>query len=308
MSVVLQNNPKRTWADIIQQDEDIEQIILPPSTTSHKGDGLLETISYRSERQPHTKKSKYYKATELSRNVKVQKRIPKAALRRKGIEKFGDCKGQKPGYLERGITEQCPEPVKFEWEHERQEEDVDLAFEIGICIPPTDRLFREIIGNKKFQDERKKDKKTGQKFGKFRKTAPKGPDLTQMESTPCIRLFDLPKNTTFDDVKSLLRQFYSTKITLPRDRENPGWNRGFAFITFNSEEVALRAIETLNGHPYGMNILHAAWSRNYANFKKADPETQRKVVENTVGSDYSLHGAPIRGGPRKFINSKKGKY
>lgn len=308
MSVMLQN-PKRTWADIIQQDEDIEQMILPPPTTSHKEDGTFETVSYKCHENPNTKKPKYYKMTEVSKNVKVEKRIPKAALRRKGIEKFGDCKGQKPGYLERGITEQCPEPVKFEWEHERQEQDDDNTLRdlFGSKVSQSDELVQQIIGSKQFEDEPEADKKPRQKFTPGRRIAHNCPDFTQMESTPCIRLFDLPRNTTFDDLRCLLRQFYSTNIKLPRDRDYPGCNRGFAFITFNSEEFALRAMETLNGHPYGMNILHAEWSRNYANFKKADPETQRKVIESKLGSDYSLHAAPSRGRPRKFINSKKGK-
>ena len=66
--------------------------------------------------------------------------------------------------------------------------------------------------------------------------------------------------------------FRSKRIKLPRDQLQQDQNRGFAFVTFDSYSDAKEAKERLHGHPYGTNILHCEWSRNYLNFLKANPE------------------------------------
>jgi len=113
-------------------------------------------------------------------------------------------------------------------------------------------------------------------------------DTTEMENTPTIRLLDIPTDTQFHDLLDLVRDFHSLKIRLPRDQDYPDGrsrNRGFAFITFSSHEDAERAKYVLDGHAYGTNILHAEWSRKYANFMKASPERE-DILNDEQDPDY----------------------
>lgn len=293
--------PNPTWASIIQNDEEVDQVILPRPSVIQKGAGITETISYKSEEDPATGRTKYYKATECSRTITVRRRISKAALRRQGLEKFGECNGQKSGELERGITEQCREPVLFEWEHERQEddEDEDNVFARIVNRSQQETLLSEIIPDFMRQEKTESQKKRRPISSRFGRRLP---NVTEMEDTPTIRLLDIPRNTTFQDLLDLVKGFHSRRIKLPRDHECPDHkNRGFAFITFDSHDAAERAKKALNGHPYGTNILHAEWSRNYANYMNADAETKRKVA----GSGDSMFGGGRPGGRPRFTNSKK---
>jgi len=296
--------PNPTWASIIQNDEEVDQIILPRPTVIQKGAGITETISYKSEEDPKSGRTKYFKATECSRTITVRRRISKAAVRRQGIEKFGDCKGQKTGELERGISEQCREPVLFEWEHERQldDEEEDNVFARIVNRSIQDELISQIIPDALRVPEKDQSQKKRRPMSRYARGG-KMPNVTEMEDTPTIRLLDIPRNTTFQDLLDLVKGFHSRRIKLPRDHECPDHkNRGFAFITFDTHEAAERAKTALNGHPYGTNILHAEWSRNYANYMNADPETKRKVA----GSGDSMFGGGRPGGGRpRFTNSKK---
>lgn len=222
------------------------------------------------------------------------------------MEKFGDCNGQKPGELERGITEQCREPVIFEWEHEKQDDDEeeDNVFARMMNRSQQETLLQEIIPEflRKEQQEPKKIRRTI--GGRYSRGGRGPPDVTEMEDTPTIRLLDIPTNTTFQDLLDLVKGFHSRRIKLPRDHDQPdNRNRGFAFITFDSHKDAERAKHTLNGHAYGTNILHAEWSRNYANFMKADEETKRKVAGS--GDGYRSFGSSRPAGRPRFTNSKK---
>jgi len=107
-------------------------------------------------------------------------------------------------------------------------------------------------------------------------------DTTEMEDTPTIRLLDIPRLTTFHELLDLCRSFRSSKIKLPRDLDYPkgSRNRGFAFIKFNSHADAEYAKNTLNGHAYGTNILHAEWSRKYKNYMDTSPEVEEKYEQN----------------------------
>lgn len=129
-----------------------------------------------------------------------------------------------------------------------------------------------------------------------------------MESTPTIRILDIPTNTTFQDLLQLVSIFHSKRIKLPRDQEGQAENRGFAFVTFDSHDDALRAKETLNKHAYGTNILHAEWSRNYLNYLNASEE-EKRALDAREGTNSYGGGRDFgrRRGPQKFFDSSKGK-
>jgi len=301
--------PNPTWASIIQNDEDVQGdiVFLPQPKTVEKGAGIFETITYKKV-EDDSGGVKYYRATECSRTITVKRRISKIAKLREGIPKFGECQGQKVGETERGITDVCPEPVLFEWEHEKADDDDDEDENVFASLMKNrseqEELISQIIPDHLRVD--KNDVKKVRRSG-FR-TRRERADTTEMEDTPTIRLLDIPRLTTFHDLLDLCRSFRSSKIKLPRDHDYPDGthNRGFAFITFNSHDDAEHAKNTLNGHAYGTNILHAEWSRNYKNFMDASPEVQASVRMSGSGG---FGGGPgigsRRGGRPRFTNSKK---
>lgn len=297
--------PNPTWASIIQNEEEVQGdiVFLPQPQTIQKGAGIFETILYKKEEDEITGSVKYLKATECSRTITVRRRISKLAKKRENVPKFGECFNQKVGETERGITDVCPEPVLFEWEHEKVDDDDDEVdvFSQFIKRPQQEILLSEIIPVHLRQDksETAKPKRMADRYGRYGRR----PDTTEMEDTPTIRLLDIPTNTQFHDLLDLVRVFHSLKIKLPRDHDysDGSRNRGFAFITFSSHVDAERAKEALHGHAYGTNILHAEWSRNYANYMKAAPEVQAAHSSSGMGG---FGGGRPRGRPR-FTNSKK---
>lgn len=299
--------PNPTWASIIQNDEEVQGdiVFLPQPQTVQKGAGIFETITY-AKKEDESGNVKYYRATECSRTITVRRRISKRAKQREGIPKFGECLNQKIGEAERGITDVCPEPVLFEWEHEKVEDDEedDTIFASIMKRSQQETLLQEIIPEHLRQDksEQKKVRRPADRYGRYGRRA----DTTEMEDTPTIRLLDIPTNTQFHDLLDLVRVFHSLKIKLPRDQDYPDGsrNRGFAFITFSSHEDAERAKNALDGHAYGTNILHAEWSRNYANFMKASAEVQASVRASSSGFGGGIGSR--RGGRPRFTNSKKG--
>jgi cold-inducible RNA-binding protein len=66
---------------------------------------------------------------------------------------------------------------------------------------------------------------------------------------------NLDFNTTRDEVESLFAQAGTVRdVFLPMDRET-GRPRGFAFVEYESEEDAAKAIERFNGHELGGRAL-----------------------------------------------------
>lgn len=119
---------------------------------------------------------------------------------------------------------------------------------------------------------------------------------------------DIPRSTSFEDLRALVNGFHSKRIKLPRDQADQDQNRGFAFVTFATHQDAKRAKETLHGHAYGTNILHCEWSRNYLNYLNANPEIKAALEKGE--SMYSIGRSSAGPGSRrpKFINSKKAAY
>src|SRR5216684_6490265 len=66
---------------------------------------------------------------------------------------------------------------------------------------------------------------------------------------------NLDFNTTRDEVEALFSQVGTVRdVLLPTDRES-GRPRGFAFVEFESDEDAAKAIEKFNGHDLGGRAL-----------------------------------------------------
>jgi len=262
---------QQSWADIC--DNDIDTVLLPPPIEKIEN-GIKTTIFFRTEDQEDGSK-KYFKVTETSRIINVQKRTSKKAKTRRGIPKFGDCEGVPPG-AEKGITVRSRELVEFEWENDNQDDG-----------PEEEDVINDIFRNQRTEQDNLIKKlvpehmRVNEKKAETRKVLPRGRGdrrriSTDIEDTPTIRISDLPRTTTFHDLLELVQGFRSSRIKLPRDPTGEHENRGFAFVAFNTHEHAERAKNAINNHPYGTNILHCEWSRNYLNYLDQNPIEKRK--------------------------------
>lgn len=277
------------WADICD-NEDQPVVIMPP-TTEKIENGIKTTTYYKEKVDENTGQTTYVKVVECSRLLLVRRRISRKAKLRRGIPKFGVCEGKPPG-PERGISVQSPDPILFEWEHERKDDDEEEEVSLLKMLKKNeqDALIQDIIPEHILKGESQGPKK---KANKSLSHMDRRND--EFEDTPTIRILDIPRQTTFADLRELVRRFHSQRIKLPRDQNSENENRGFAFVTFDSHSDAEKAKDALNGHAYGTNILHCEWSRNYVNYLNANPAIKERMSSGLVR----------RAGRPRFMNSKK---
>lgn len=294
--------PKRNnWATFLDGDEDGatdgDLVILPPSTERTQ-DGIKTITQYKEEVNEENGEVKYFEVIESYHLMKVKRRISKHAKKRKNLPKFGKCADVGAG-PEKGITTRCPEHIPVEWEQEKEAEQVedDPLNKMFNSKTKAGAILVELAGNEVIQQEKKQQitVKKVEPMGRFGGRKPYSSNTEDMEETPTIRILDIPRNTSFQDLLQLVSGFRSKRIKLPRDQLQQDQNRGFAFVTFDSYSDAKQAKERLHGHPYGTNILHCEWSRNYLNFLKANPEIQKALESGNASF--------ARRGPSRFFNS-----
>lgn len=254
---------KINWFNIVNTGKENKNnyTFFPPPQVILENE-MKTQIEYKCEINRITGKEVFKKYIRSSRCKNVQKKISKASIERKSnLIKFGFCKKQLLGKIERGVTTPCPDEIFFEWEHEKQKEK-NVTSKKLIQKNQQNILLKELVPKFRRETGKKIQKQEQDKSQKFQNS-------DEIEETPTIRILDLPRNASFDDIRILVHSFKSKHIKLPRDNENSKHNnRGYAFITFDNHLQAEYALKSLNGHGYGTNILHVEWSRNYLNFIK----------------------------------------
>jgi len=284
---------RASWAKIANNENSGEEVIILPAPTESVH-GNIKTVTQFRQETDEKGETKYYRVVDCYEMVPVRKRISKNAILRRNLPKFGRCADVGPG-PEKGITTPCPDFIPIEWvgDGEEDEEENDNPMADLFKKSETQTLFESFLP-KHLVDQTKKQAAGTKKlapnpFGprKFRSTE-------EMEDTPTIRILDIPRSATFQDLLTLVSGFRSKRIKLPRDQMNTDHNRGFAFVTFDEYRDAKVAKNTLHGHAYGTNILHCEWSRNYLNYLKANPGVQKKLETGNTRSTR-----------RRFINSSR---
>jgi len=304
------------WADIAKQTElgrnDI--ILLPKPFIVKEQNGTITKYEFRKKIiDEQTKEFKYVKVIQKTKITKVRRRISKKSLQRRNLPKFGQCNGVKHGDMEKGITLRQVDDIRVEWNCDKRDKDDDDPGPVFKGYEP-DKLLKEILSD----SQRKRISGPKQIFSSRKNTLNSHSSRSsEIEKLPTIRILDLPRETSFHDIRDLVRGFNSKKIKLPKDNnrrpdavDGVEYNRGFAFVQFSCEEDAIHAMEGLNKYPYGTNILHVEWSRNYQNYKqqlKNNPElaelegfasTKRKRFTNSA-----MTGGRAKGGQFKKLQN-----
>lgn len=103
---------KMNWGDVSDEEYDLdtdEVAFLPAPKAELGSDGTCTTTRYRRDEEGNV-----LKTVTTVRSKKVTHRVAEAAIKRRGLAKFGDC-GGKPRGTEKGITSVCYDPVTFEY-------------------------------------------------------------------------------------------------------------------------------------------------------------------------------------------------
>jgi len=292
------------WADLYYEDQDVAAPILIPPPKEWRKDGFHHIEEILPVKDEKGRLTGYKKVHRVSRKQLVKRRISKQAQRRKElrnhkfINKDGKQINVEPG-PEKGITEQDQgAEVFFEFSHEQNSDSEDEYAVVNRVLNKnqTTVMMSSIIDLPNVAGANKTQQKRRERQPNQRSMH------TEFDDKPTIRIMEIERDATYDDIKALIRPFDSSaKIKLPKERDpeqrrrgekpsNDAPNRGFAFVTFSSHSIAERAKKELHGHPYGNLILHVEWSRNYKNYMKEHKLDPSKK-------------APTR--RTRFINSKK---
>ena len=76
-----------------------------------------------------------------------------------------------------------------------------------------------------------------------------------------IRISNLDENATSDDLRDLFESFGRVKNVRVISDRNTGLSRGFGYVDFEDETCAQAAMDKLQGHAYGHQILGLGWAK-----------------------------------------------
>jgi len=86
-------------------------------------------------------------------------------------------------------------------------------------------------------------------------------DRESSEAEYKVRITNLPEEATKADIENLCDKVAPVKNSFVKTTYQ-GNNTGFAFVTFYSEEDALKVCQKLNDHRYGYCVLHVEMAKN----------------------------------------------
>lgn len=245
---------KLNWGDVEDDEDDNaggdDMAFLPPNKEEIAQDGVRTLTSYKKD-----EKGDIIKMVQKTRKVTSRKRISVAAIKRRQLKKFGECKN-KPRGVEAGITFVAIEPLEFEWlgeAHEANEDDLEQKSEDVI------KLERQLNNINKSGTSRNKlaawNLKNRSNLGQDASTSgaalgignrPGGPRSnvyvplgrrgggrgSDDEEEYTIVITNLPEETTRDDIKAMLGACVNSYGRPVRERGIWGFERETNTVRF----------------------------------------------------------------------------
>lgn len=231
------------------------------------------------------------KVTKFIRKLKLIKKTVKinpAVLRRRKLEKFGDCAGLPPG-PEPGITTNSTDIVSLTLrcrKKDEKEEEEDPFAKLTAAKNDSVVICRNCgeQGHWTLKCPKRNQIKVAMKDGTAITNAPGSRSLSsggtgkyipihkrvgaekrtskfERDDKGTVRVTNISEDTTEDDLRELFRPFgYISRIYLAKDPFTR-MSRGFAFISYSSPQQAQAAIDKLHGHGYDSLILNVEFAK-----------------------------------------------
>lgn len=255
----------QSWADA-------EDDIPTPEVTTNP-DGTKTVVSYRLNA-----KGQRVKITQKIKEVKVKERVHPSIAVRRSWAKYGKEKHTPPGPDTR--TTQLGEKVDLKlgasWkEMEKKEEEEKMEQKANLVS--TQRLKCRTCGGDHFTSKCPfKDTLGAETAGESATPDPTesstkyvpvhmrggAPSLESRDDSCTLRMSQLNTVVNEDMIRQELLGKYGPlqRVTLVRNRET-GESKGFAYVTFATEQLAQQALDDLNGKGYHSLILRLEWSK-----------------------------------------------
>lgn len=244
----------------------------------HNEDGTKTVVTYRLNQD-----GKKVKITQKIKDVKVQEKVHPSIAKRKTWAKFGKEKNSAPG--PDTSTTQLGEKVELKlglsWKQDEREEEANktahrdqaVAIQTIKCRTcggdhyTSKCPFKDTLGIGKPSGDAASavdpSNGTGRYVPKHRRLNADGtmPKDTRDDSTT-LKVAQL---NTFVDEDMLRNELFGNygplqRVTIVKNRDT-GESKGFAYVSFATEEIAQRAIDNLHGKGYHSLILQIEWSK-----------------------------------------------
>ncbi|CAI5757237.1 unnamed protein product [Candida verbasci] len=266
-----------SWADAGDEFSAPPEIIVNP-------DGTKTVITFRTNQD-----GKKVKITQKIREIKVEEKVHPLVALRKNWKKYGKEKNSPPGpdtsttqlgekvELKLGLSWKQVE--KKEEEEKAQERASKIAVQTIKCrtcggdhytakCPFKDTLGVSTETNQTTPEPSSTQDSSSSQPGRYvpRHLRPDAQGNVQSkearDDSSTLRISQLNSFVDEDMIRNeLLARFGPLqRVTVVRNKES-GESRGFAYVTFATEEIAQKALDLLNGKGYHSLILHLEWSK-----------------------------------------------
>ena len=270
--------------DSIDDDPNTSNSSSPSNPSNHKPhktyqnpeivnkDGTITRTTYSQNKQKQT-----IKTVQRIKKTLIQKKIPMRVITRRNLIKFGLCannkQGPEPGITSTGDIVQLERPIRSTDDDAMKNDDAaTLAAKSMIsCRSCGERghwtrqcpYGESLITNLDIVEQKPKSKVYVPPSQRHNTGGAN--NTTHTTQVVChktnIRISNLDENATTEDIRHLFERFGQLKrVNVVTDRKS-GDSRGFAYVDFYHETDAILAMEKLNGHHYGHQILDLQWAK-----------------------------------------------
>jgi len=270
-----------SWADQMDNEDGVDVETLPPP--------LVEMVDKNTKRVIEFRRNDDGKLEKVTRHYKIQKlRVPKAVAVRKNWKKYGAAANDPPG--PQSATTVISEDIFMQFlslKDNKSSKEADLTSKIGgmdkgqvkcryckmdhwsLKCPYKDKLgeLNLVDSQEASASSAAAERPAGGKYvppslragGNIRGEAMATSRSKDEANT--IRVTNLPEEIQDSDLKDLFGPFGRvTRIFLAKDKYT-GQSKGFAFVSFDSREAAMKAIAAVNGFGYANLILNVEWAK-----------------------------------------------
>lgn len=241
-------------------------------------DGSKTVVTYKTNNE-----GKKVKVIQKIKDVKVQEKVHPLIAQRKNWKKFGKelNSPQGPDHSTTQLGERIELRLNVSWKQNGMEEEEKkskskfqhIVLHCRTCGGgehyTTQCPFKEILGSSTINpSQTTQNKPTNNVYsnGLYVPVHLRNKNSSSLgdskDDTNTLKISQLNSSVTEDMLRNQLFGRYGSlqRVTIVRDRET-GASRGFAYVSFASQQMAAKALQDLNGKGYHSLILHLEWSK-----------------------------------------------